>query len=347
VRPSQLAFVGLGMLAVWMTFEWQRLRPVEPTAPPRETVFSPFLGMDLRTGDLSRLAELKWQEVESTINHLSVDSMARDRAIEELLDLQSSSAIYARAFLLAGRGDVSEGWHTLQNLDLTELPGAYTYAAWRLGVEANAGVNNRFWAAVKLATNAGELSGLRSARVRGVAGEWQLALTDYLASDPAQWTSFDLSVLAGSMRLAGWRGEVGALILAALKAGRMPVELRAEAAKLIAPSQTEKISQANWTAWQNAAAKLPELQDLMVAVVEQQLELRQRFAKGDHRGVIELCRDLDPKESGDETILLAVLAAAVTPDAGEGERWSEEILRRNPQPEVKKWITQIRSETGM
>ena len=347
MRPSHVALVGVGILGIWATYEWRRTQPHEEPAPRVAGITSPLLGVDLRTGDLSRLAQVEWTEVEAVINHLSTDPMARDRAIEELQGLKSGSALYTRAFLQVARGDAVGGWQSLQSIDVAEIPAPCAYAAWRLGIETNVGVDNRFWVAVQAAAESGNLGQLQTARVRGAAGEWEQAVTDYLASDPAQWTTFDLRVMAQAMRLAGWRGEVGTLVLAALKGGRVPPTLRNEAAKLIAPSQAEGAAQASWAAWQSAAAEAPELREVMNELVEQQLALRQRFARGDHRGVLDACAKLDPKETGDETVLLAVLAAASTRDAAAWENWSAELLRRNPQPEVMAWIAQIRTETGM
>ncbi|MCC5023384.1 MAG: hypothetical protein J6386_11605 [Candidatus Synoicihabitans palmerolidicus] len=137
------------------------------------------------------------------------------------------------------------------------------------------------------------------------------------------------------------------MVLAALKGGRVPVELQQEAAEMLAPVRAEARDATAWQGMQAAARADAGVREAMEAVVTQQLALRQQFASGQHSEVVIKCRELDPRESGDETVLLATLASAVVKDGGEWARWSEEIVRRNPQPEVVAWIGQIRRETGM
>ncbi|MCC5023385.1 MAG: hypothetical protein J6386_11610 [Candidatus Synoicihabitans palmerolidicus] len=170
---------------------------------------SALLGTDLRTGDLGELQALSWGRVESTLNHLAADAFARDRAIEEMEEMRTAPTVYARAFLLAAKGDVEAGREALREVDASVVPGRCAYAAWRLGIEANAGLANRFWLAVGRAAEAGELGLLQAARVRAVDGKWEDALKGYLTSDPARWTSFDVSLMASGRRVAWRRGHDG------------------------------------------------------------------------------------------------------------------------------------------
>ena len=349
MRTRWVFSIGLLFLATWVVVEWRQRTPTPASDMIQSATVtrSVFLGTDPRTESLARLTALTWAELEPTLNQLLNDPLARDRVIDETATMDVSPVVFLRAFLLTGRGDAAAGWAAMTEVDAGEVPAAWVYAAWRLGVTTGAGPGNRFLPAARLAVTEGRLLGLPAARIQAVEGAWRASLQGYADSDPAQWTDLDGVLLAQARQLAGWRDTAGSLILAALKGGRVPALLRGELARLIAPGAEAASAEAGWQGLVDAAANDENVRAAMIAAAEKQVALRADFAAGKHAEVLASTEGLSVESAGDETVLLATLSAASAQDATAWSRWSTELVRRNPQPEVLTWIAKIRREAGL
>ncbi len=347
MSPRIWVAAGVLLLGTWTLVELSRLR--EPTSAPASEprVRSVLLGKNPRWDDLAVLEQVSWPEVEPTLNQLLGDSLARDRAVLEMGQAQAAPAVFLRAFLLAGRDEILSAWTALSPVAPEEVPAGWVYAAWRLGTAAGEGLGNRFLEAAVEAADAGAITGLPAGRVWAASGQWELALAAYHSSDPAEWTEIDGALLTQGRRLAGWQLATGTLVLAALKGGRVPVELQARLASQLAPVAEEAREEALWGEMQSAAAQDPSIARAMIAAAQGQVELRRLFAQGRHDEVTVRCAQIASSAAGDETVLLAVLSAAAVRDRDAWHRWSDELARRNPRQQVVAWLARIRSETGL
>jgi hypothetical protein len=79
----------------------------------------------------------------------------------------------------------------------------------------------------------------------------------------------------------------------------------------------------------------------LVAAVERQLQVRDRFLRRDHAGLIADHRAAVDINLPDETLLLLVLSSSQERAAAEFERWSRELRRRFPDPTVVSWLQSL------
>jgi hypothetical protein len=182
---------------------------------------------------------------------------------------------------------------------------------------------------------------LLEARVMGREGNFQRSLQAYLRSDPAQWASHDLELFSLLAQHGGVRFETLNMLLAALRAGRFKPELRGDLEKLAsaaaaADSSPFRDDLQNWLQRNDGS------REIAGRVAIRQLEIRRQFLQKEYARLLRDHAASNPTSQPDETVLLLTLSAATQTGTSELDRWSQELKRRYPQPEVQQWLETLR-----
>lgn len=329
---------GVACLLLWLGYEvWPR-----PEArPPRvreDGGRNVLLGTDPRVDDLSPLRQLGWADIAATLDGVGRDPSSRDRILAETDDSAPVPVRYLRGMLLLAKGDAAAAAAALAKLPAADIPPEHLYAPYRMYAALGRAAPNPFRDPIKRAVAAGLTPLIVTARVKGVEGDLAGALPAYLRTDPAQWTSFDLDLFGALRRHAGLAAETTTMIKAALRGGRVPAAL---APRLIAfvSVEGERLAAAQLPArvaelmGGDAARRAP-----LVAAVETQLKLRQRFLRRDYSALLASHRNAVDVNLPDETLLLLVLSASHENVPSDFERWARELRRRFPDPSVAPWL---------
>lgn len=340
-RRDGLAIVLLA-ITVWSSWSWLVSRPSPgswsaasgPVSVPRGA--DRLLGLNPRQDDLGGLSAMAWADVKPTADAALADAFVRDRILAETADRPGAALAYLRALLSLGAGRPAEALTEFARAPADEIPVALLYAPWRVAGELRPGVANPYAGRLAAAARAGELDPLIAARVLSAEGDLKPALQLYLRSDPAAWTGHDLRLFGLMLAHDGRRGEAAAILSAAYRGGRVPERLKPQVlATLAAAARTDRAVPPSVAALVRADEGAKRV---FVAAVERQLSARVRFLKGEDAPLIADYAATGADEASDEIVLLLTLSAARAKDAAAFDRWSGELARRFPQPEVTQWI---------
>jgi hypothetical protein len=328
---------GVVGLALWLGYE---LRPRADDAPAKATGGGKdvLLGTEPRVDSLAPLEQMGWADVAATLETVGRDAVARDRIIAETRGATQAPLRYLRGMLVLAKGDAATAAAILADIPAAEIPPDHLYAPYRMYDSLSRPGPNPFREPMRQAVAAGRTPAIVAARVAGREGEWPNALQAYLRTDPSQWTAMEVEHLGTLRRHAGLAGETLLLLKAALKSGRVPASIRPP---LIALASAE----GERTVAAQLQARVAEImredtprRASLVAAVERQLQMRQRFLRGDHAGLIASHVAAVDINLPDETLLLLVLSSSQTRAIPEFERWSRELRRRFPDPSVESWL---------
>lgn len=310
----------------------------------RNPRISPNVAGDVLAGtpDLARLERLKWSEVLPTAEGWCADAAHARDVLAATVATRHPPTLYLRGLLILAQGDRPGALATFQAVPIDVVPESYLYAPYRLQIELQPDAPNSFRAPLVRAAAQGRLPSLLEARVLAREAHPKQALNGYLRSDPSQWTDYDLNLFPFLLNHAGLERETRAVLRGALRGGRVHPELRTQLETLATGAPEPSTP----TAVQNRLAPLlqgtPESRALAGQVAIQHLEIRRQFLQKHYAQLLGQHTHADPAAQADETVLLLTLSAARQADARALDRWSQEIKRRFPEPEVEQWIKNLR-----
>jgi hypothetical protein len=335
LKKESLAVVGFAVLVVglWLWLEFRPHPP--PPAAPLPASLPP--GWNALARGLDGWRELDWADIPPTAAAMGEQTIRRERFLRESATGDHPlPVVYLRGLILLAQNDSAAACGEFLRLPADEIPAAFLYAPWRVVLQEQPESPNPFAAPLLATVAAGEVSPLIAARVRAFTGDHLGALTNYLATDPADWTGFDLRCFRLLLEEEATAADAQFLIAGAWRGGRVPEGLRpALAAMIVSPGEPDP--QALAQGLEQVLTANPDLLEEAVAGLASLQEDRRLFLREDYRSLLERHAGGDLPVI-DETLLLLVLAAAEEQDATSWGRWSQELSARFPQPEVTAWL---------
>jgi hypothetical protein len=307
---------------------------------------SPPAGRNLLRGSLpvqaGQLQSMKWEDIVPTIEGLASSDYKPD-TLALTNGMTNAPSTYFRALLLLSQNKLESALALMESIDQRQLPAGHLYAPYRLHAVLRPSTPNPYIADLNAARDQRNLPELTEARLNAQQGAAAAALKAYMRSDPRHWTGHDVELLTGMLRHAGVGGDTRSMVSAAIRGRRMDPSVKAELSALVAdrPGRADAtgILQTNLLEYlkRDSAAR-----DIAISAATNQLQFRQRFARGEHQALLTEHKLSHPVNLPEETVLLLTLAAAGERNALDLDRWSQELKRRNPSPEVASWIQEIK-----
>jgi hypothetical protein len=334
---GSLLALGAG-LAVFLALD-RRPKPAAVPPPGRNVLAR---GAGERTLDPQLLSAVTWNDVGATAEGVNADRALREEVIQATDTNRHAPAVYLRGLLLLANTNLESALGTFLRIAPAEIPASHLYAPYRLHSTLRPSATNPFAAGLHQAVQEARVPPLIAARTFVADGRLAEALKAYLRTDPADWTALDVRALRGLRLHAAFANDTAAMLQAALKAGRVPEELRAEVVAAVkAPADPATLDDLRQQFLQRLKAD-PDLQRAAVTGAVRQLEVRQQFAGRKYRELLDGKSVDNPLELPDETVLMLTLAAAKVRDEPAFERWSQELTRRYPTAEIRQWLNQLR-----
>jgi hypothetical protein len=284
---------------------------------------------------------LSWPDLAPTAEGTCSDPAHLEGALRATVTSSNAPARYLRGMLLLSKGDGFGALHAFQSVPVAGVPVHCLYAPYRLHGELHPDRPNPFRAPLVRAATEGRLPPLIEARVLAREANVAQSLQAYLRSDPSQWAAHDLELFPLLVQHAGFGPEAQRMLRAALRAGRVKPELRGkmEALATAAPAADVTAFKGDLRRWLQGDAQGRELAG---RVAIQQLEIRRRFLRKEYAELLRGHAHVTPASQPDETVLLLTLSAATQGDTPALDRWSQELKRRHPQPEVEQWLGSLK-----
>lgn len=288
--------------------------------------------------DYSKLLAIQWQQIATTVEGSCVQPTHAAEALKSTITATNAPTQYLRGLVQLGQGDSTGALRTFRSIPVEAIPAGHLYAPYRLQGELRPTESNPFRLPLILAAERGELPPLIAARVLAKEGNPQQALAGYAQSDPAVWTSYDLGLFPFLLGHSGLERDTRTMLFAALRAGRVKPEHRDTLQSLASGRPSTAVSKSFKTLLKSD----PESRELAGRVAIRQLEHRRKFLARQYAELLQEHAASDAVAQPDETVLLLTLSAARQLDRPALDRWSQELKRRNPQPEVDQWIKNLR-----
>jgi hypothetical protein len=297
----------------------------------------------LKTVNVDQLRAMRWADITPTVESCTRSGMSME-TLKVSESLTEDPVIYLRGLLHFSLGNADAARQEWAKLDPSRIPADYLYPAWRLEDSMSRGVvgetpNNPYEVHLAKAVDQEEASALVRARFHAAKMAWRKSLDAYLLTNPATWTPHDVQVFQSMELQAGYSRDVKVILAGALNGGQVRESLQTDLARLIKedPVLDREVVE-------SALKSSSALAQAALEGTSRSLALRQAFASNQFQKVIELASSVDPVNATDEMVLFAFLSAAQTRQQAEMDRWSRELLRRNPSDRNSSWIKKIKQE---
>ena len=336
--------VGIGLLLVGvLTFAVVRHPHGGFDAEPNPTGENVLAGISPASIPAA-LDRLDWPDVGVTAEAAAADTNLLATVLYEADRSTNPPTCYLAALLHLSKGEAEVASTLFALIPATAIPPEHLYAPDRLSHELHPNSPNPYRPLLLEAMKQNRLSALIAARLRAQQGEFKAALEAYLRSDTSRWANQDAILMSAMMQHAGVGTEAVRIVRGALRAGRVPQDVRTSLTQAISRIEQRHVDPELNAKLSSYLKNHPDVQAAAVKAITNQLELRRTFASRHYREVLEQFRKSEPITLPEETILFLVLSAAHESEIPSFERWSAELKRRNPQPEVAQWIRQIKTE---
>lgn len=308
-------------------------KPAATTEPPGRSIIYDSVAEGV---DPAALETMRWVDVTPTAEACT-SSRLRERMLAAAATATNAPLVYLRGLLKFRSGDTAGAAADWATLDVAAIPGDALYPPWRVAGESPG--PNRYEEALARAVADKSASPIVRARFHGFHEQWREALDAYLLSDPADWSPFEARMFGALKMQAPYSRDTAVLLSGALAGGRVPAPLRATLARLI--KDDPKPDEAALAA---ALRDNPEFAKAATVAVTRALDLRQAFLSNKFQDVLDQTHSANPMDATDEAALLTFLSAAQLKQTETAQKWSEELLRRNPAKEYRQWIETILAE---
>lgn len=341
-RALTLLSVGVILVAAWaLAHFWPS--PRGKNAPGPVVGRSIFDARQGREPDAQQLMKLSWADVAATAEDSSVNPSFALKLIAATESSERAPAHYLRGLLLMARSDLEGALAAFDLIPVAEIPAPLLYGPFRLHSTLRPAQANPYLPPLLEAVAAQNVEPLIQARVLAASGRLPAALETYLKTDPGVWQSFDLQILRSFRWHAALANNTAVLIQGALRAGRVPQELRGELVKILAlPSDANALSQQRSNLLEQINGD-DQLRRAAVTGATRQIAARHSFVNREYRELLEAYRLADPAETPDESILLLTLSAARVSDSSHFHQWSQELKRRYPMAQIERWLEELRN----
>ena len=320
-------------------FKYRPLRNAAPVVLPGRNVLTTSIG----TGKIDEqvLKTLSWTDLGPTAESAGSSQGMREKIIAVTSGTQNHPTLYLRALLFMSQSDLSSALSTFLQIPPSEIPSIYLYAPYRLFNEQRPSQPNPFADSIRKAAERQELPLLMQARIHVNDGRFPEALKAYLKTDPAEWSDIDMRALGGLRIQAGTANDAAVILQAALRGGRLPGNLRTQAVEVLkAPRDQTAMEDLK----DKFIAQLKTNENLRRSAITgavQQLTARQQFASRKYKELQAEYAARIPSDLPDETVLMLTLSSARIQDMPSFQRWSQELKRRYPTPDIEQWLSQL------
>lgn len=296
--------------------------------------------------DLSKsLANLQWNDLEQTLAAGPGQDFQSNDLIYKVSAFTNSPALYLKALLQIARNQPQLALESFSRIPVNEIPPRFLYSPYRLQQASHPDEPNSYLSKMKEALKVGVLPTLIRARFYSCEGDLVKAHTAYLESNPAQWKSHDVACLARIAQHSGLQSEMKFMIQGALNVGKISESILGSLRKLLT------LELPNFGVLQAKRNLKRELQSatpagtIALKSMNQILDARQKFLQRDYETLLDSHSQSDPFLQTTETALLLFLSALNIQNSHEITRWSQELKRRHPEPEVLAWISRLHSDS--
>ena len=331
------ALLGSAAVALLLN-HWLQRGPRPPAAAAEQVSrFAPE-----RPLTLAAVASLRWEEIDQLLAAHGGDDQHRSQLDALAAEAGTPPATYARALLLIVEREPEQALAAFGSLDPQALPAAMLYAPFRLWQALRPDAANPYLPPLRRAVAQREVAPLIRARVLAFDGDLLGALENYLRSDPAGWTRYDLQALRQIATHQGLAPDRARLIAGAVSSGGLERELAAELRRIPAQRTGGVELEAFRERIERAVREQTAEGKLVIASARKLLQDRQQFLARDYSALLDANRDTVPLTLPNETLLLLFLSAVQVQDALEMERWGQELKRRHTrQSEVGAWVDEM------
>jgi hypothetical protein len=334
-----LAVLFIPIIVFWFLTPARTQKSVIGLPTGRNIILS---GVADRKVDELLLKTLLWEDVIATAEGVWANKELRKEVAALAGKTRHPPALYLRGLLLMATDDLPAALASFLLIPAAELPLTHVYAPYRLQNALRPAQPNPFLAAMNRAISENRVPPLIQGRVLASEGRFEEAIKAYLATDPAGWLDLDMRALRTLRMHAGLGGHTSAMLMAALKAGRVPTPLRAEVVGILKAPQDQMAGEDLRTQLLRQIKTNPGVREAAISGAGHQLDLRQKFVSRKYREVLDPHASANPVLLPEETVLMLVLSSAQVRDVSSLDLWSQELKRRNPTPETVTWLNQIR-----
>jgi len=291
----------------------------------------------------SLITAIAWPHIPALVKRgAGLESATTSRFVELAKTSDHAPAIYLAGLILIGKQRSDLAAEMFARLPVEAIPPNYLYAPFRLAQEWRPAGENRYRRAIMNAVGTGVLPALVDARLLTLSGRFREALVAYLRTDPARWSTRDLSCLNCLYRLGGTRPDCRRMIVAALRANRVEASIKISLRSMIrdtGPTMQEGAKQQKMVEELMGADEV--FRSAVIRGYTAQLRIRQMFLARDYSKLLDEHGQQSRFAATDEAVYLLTLAAARKERRELFAIWSSELKRRFPSEDTSKWVRSL------
>jgi hypothetical protein len=281
-----------------------------------------------------------WNEIPAFFELAEASASARDAAIS-LIDSSNPASVYLKGLLHLSNQDIATATDAFDKIALSDLPASRIYLPFRL-TEAQGKVTNRYATPLRNAALDGFLPPIQTARVGAKIGDLSLALNEYLKSDPATWSTYDLKTFELMLLHDGLKREARAIFTAAVNGTRLRDDIKQSLDNLL---DDRNAGEMQMTALMQSLEDNTEAQNSIASALSTVYTARSQFVQKEYFDLVYSYEDKDTLSVTDEANLLLFLSSVAIKNRNETNRWGHELKRRFQDKEVKTWINHMMNQS--
>jgi len=283
---------------------------------------------------------LSWSQLERVHTRIRSGDLSHN-TVKTILEREEEAPVrYLQGMIALEKMDFSGALDCFASIPPETIPAAFLYLPYRLHGQVRSG-DNPYWNPLLASVQRKELEGLVAARVHLIAGQPLQGLQQYLNSDPANWKRFDLQLLEQLQEHAGLGMEMRRLVGAAFRAGRLSPDLGKRALRTAYGINKRTEPAALLAGIDQELRTNPDFRKTALIATERLLDIQALFLERRYADILQRYGGLEASLQADRTVLILFLSSVMAEDAAGGGIWSQELYRRYPTSEMKKWIHAI------
>jgi hypothetical protein len=327
-------------LTVWLVWGRRDARTSEPRAVAARNLLA---GAVARDAVGPALSGLRWEDVGPTAAGTGARAGLRREVVDALASDPRAEAYYLRGLLQLAEQRPEYALAAFDAIPVDRMPALHLYAPFRLHAALRPGRPNRYWAPLVAARRDGRLPPLVAARVAVAEGDLKAAVASYVSSDPAQWARHDLDAFRALLLHAGLSPDTRTMLVAAMRAGRVPDRLRQDLERLLSTAGQSAPADEVKARLRRLLADNPAAREVAVAAATEQLRVRRLFLERQYVTLVREHRASDPTNLTDAALVILMLSASRVGETDMSDLWAQELRRRYPAPDVVRWIAEVRA----
>jgi Tfp pilus assembly protein PilF len=133
------------------------------------------------------------------------------------------------------------------------------------------------------------------------------------------------------------------MLVAAARGGRVPDRLRQDLDRLLSSAGQAAPPDEVKTRLRQLLAENPAAREVAIAAATEQLRVRRLFLERQYVTLVREHRASDPTNLTDASLVILMLSASRAGESDMSDLWAQELRRRYPQPDVVRWIAEVRA----